>query len=102
MKSAINIFYVSFIFFFLEAQAREIDVKYLGTIKIDGFKCVLTSSSLINEACYQKSSNKLFVSLNGTFYGYCGVDEVLYSNLLQASSLGKFYNEKIRGKFDCR
>jgi len=43
----------------------------------------------------------MLISLNGTLYHYCEIDAGTVSSLLNAPSMGKFYNTSIRGDFDC-
>jgi hypothetical protein len=44
----------------------------------------------------------MLISLNGTFYHYCGIDADTVSSLLNAPSMGRFYNASVKGYFDCR
>jgi KTSC domain-containing protein len=44
----------------------------------------------------------MLINLNGTYYHYCLIDNGTVSSLLNAGSMGRFYNASIKGHFDCR
>jgi hypothetical protein len=49
---------------------------------------------------YDSDSSTLEVTFrNGGVYHYSGVPQELYQGLLQASSLGTFFNEKIKDSY---
>ena len=60
------------------------------------------SSSLVDFAFYDASNEYMIVSLNGTAYHYCGMPDGAWSQFTAASSLGSFYEDRIKGRFDCR
>jgi hypothetical protein len=60
------------------------------------------SSSLVDFAFYDADNGYLIVSLNGTAYHYCGTPGGAWGEFTAASSLGSFYNTRIKGRFDCR
>ncbi len=60
------------------------------------------SSSFVDGVFYDADNGYMIVSLNGTAYHYCGLPASVWSPLTTASSLGSFYNTRIKGRFDCR
>jgi hypothetical protein len=84
------------------SSAESVNVKYQGRISLDGFYCEYTSSSLVDRICYYQQNKYVVVSLNGTYYQYCGVPFSTVNNWLNSNSKGRFYNSYIKGRFDCR
>ncbi len=89
----------------LNAQ-NFVSIKYRhSTVDIDNgyFKCIDTSkSSLVRGACYDKTSKYMIISLRGTNYHYCEMDGKTWNNFKNASSFGRYFNQYIKGRFDCR
>lgn len=84
-------------------KADEVFVKYRGMVDLKHFSCPqIKDSSLVNIICYDEAEKYLLVNLNGTFYHYCGLNEIVYQEWLKADSLGKFYGSRIKGNYDCR
>ena len=44
----------------------------------------------------------MLIALRDTYYHYCGIDSGTVSELMGASSMGRFFNCYIKGQFDCR
>lgn len=85
------------------ALARDVDVKYLGEFDVDQMQCdPITRSTFIEEVCYDNGFGFMIISLKGVFYAYCRVDPATYTDFMGAESMGRYYNAKIRGLFDCR
>lgn len=87
------------------AFAKQVYVKYRGQVDTDNGHFVsykLKASSLVHEIYYDNPNNYLLVSLNGTYYHYCGISENVVSNWVNSSSLGRFYGSYIKGNYDCR
>ena len=85
------------------SHAESVFVKYRGEVDLKPFDCAdITRSSFINRVCYDKRNEYMLISLNGTFYHYCEIDAGTVSSLLNAPSMGQFYNTVIKGEFDCR
>lgn len=61
-------------------------------------------SSAIRHIHYKPELEELSVWFgpDGRRYKYFGVPSVLYEALRQAPSRGRFFNESIRGRFECR
>jgi hypothetical protein len=60
------------------------------------------SSSLVDFAFYDAGNEYMIVSLNGTAYHYCGTPGGAWGEFTAASSLGSFYEGRVKGRFDCR
>jgi hypothetical protein len=92
------------------AAAECVTVKYRdGQVCLDTFKCSETSrSSFVRAICYDASKAYMLINLNGTWYHYCSVDGASVSKLVNAESIGRYYNQYFRsrgsvhGPFDCR
>jgi hypothetical protein len=64
-------------------------------------RCETPNSSFIDEACYDADEEQLTLVLNGRSYTYCGVDEDLFEELVEAASPGRVYNSRIKGRHRC-
>jgi hypothetical protein len=94
---------VIFVLFSVSANAESVTVKYRGVVDLAPFQCTtVTRSSFVNRVCYDKQQQYMLIQLNATYYHYCGIDEGTVSELLAAESVGRFYNARVKGRFDCR
>jgi KTSC domain len=85
------------------APAASVYVKYRGEIDLKAFDCIdIMRSSFIRRVCYDRRNEYMLISLNGTFYHYCAIDAGTVSSLMNAPSMGRFYNASVKGQFDCR
>ena len=85
------------------ADAETVTVKYRGQVELTPFTCDgFTRSSLVKRLCYDTKEEYLLVSLNGIYYHYCEIPLTLVAAWKEATSLGRFYNQQIKGRFDCR
>jgi hypothetical protein len=84
------------------ALAETVNLKYAGPVNLDTFRCENTVSSFVNRVCYQPAARYVIVLLRATYYHYCEVDPGTVTNWLGADSKGRFYNQNIKGRFDCR
>ena len=85
------------------ANAETVMVKYRGPVDTSHFQCEsISRSSLVNRVCYDASNQYMLIALRGTYYHYCGIDGGTVSELMVASSMGRFFNGYIKGRFDCR
>ena len=86
-----------------KTQPEVVTVKYRGPVSLAPFKCdAITRSSFIERVCYDAANSYMLIDLNGTWYHYCEIDASSVSNLMAADSMGRFYNQSIKGRFDCR
>jgi hypothetical protein len=84
-------------------RAESVFVKYRGDVSLNSFDCTdIARSTFINRVCYDQRNEYMLISLNGTFYHYCEIDVGTVSSLLNAPSMGTFYNASIKSNFDCR
>jgi len=44
----------------------------------------------------------MLISLNGTYYHYSRIPRTTVEALIDADSKGRFFNEQVKGRFDCR
>jgi hypothetical protein len=86
------------------AQRSEIvEVKYRGALDLKHFSCTdISRSSFIKKVCYDQGNEYMVISLHGTYYHYCQIDNGTVSSLLDAESMGRYFNQNIKGRFDCR
>jgi len=82
---------------------QTVDVKYRGPVSLAPFACeAITRSSFIKNVCYDAKNTYMLIDLKGTWYHYCEIDQGTVSGLLKAESMGHFFNDSIKGRFDCR
>jgi hypothetical protein len=94
---------VALVFTSVLKSSEIVDVKYRGPVDLKHFACTNTErSSFIKRICYDHSNGYMVISLNGIYYHYCGIDNETVTSLLEADSMGRFYNSAIKGRFDCR
>lgn len=87
----------------LSAHAESVTVKYRGEVDLAPFRCTtIDRSSFVGRVCYDRAHEYMLIQLNGVYYHYCGIDAGTVSDLLAASSVGGFYNVRVKGRFDCR
>ena len=85
-----------------ECKAETVDVKYRGQLDLKPFACTaIERSSFIRRVCYDTANAYMLVSLNGTYYHYCDIDEGTVNLFLAAASMGCFFNASIKGHFAC-
>lgn len=85
------------------SEARTVSVKYRGEISVDAMDCqAVDQSSLVFEVCYSPDDQYMLTDLKGTWYHYCLVDPATVASFRVAQSMGKFFNQNIKGRFDCR
>ncbi|TAI60329.1 KTSC domain-containing protein [Bradyrhizobium sp. Leo170] len=90
------------------AISETVDVKYRGAVDLKPFTCTDTPrSSFIQRVCYDKAESYMLISLRGSYYHYCELPAATFDAFMAASSMGQFYNQKIKGSgsdgpYDCR
>lgn len=83
----------------LSALAESVEVKYRGPVNISSFNCpTLKASSFVNRVCYHQATGYMIVKLRDTYYHYCDVGPSLFKDFIDAPSLGRFYNNAIKGR----
>jgi len=89
-------------------EAETVEVKYRGPVDLKPFICQdITRSSFVNRVCYDKPNQYMLIQLRSTYYHYCEIPDRTVAELLNAPSIGKFYNANIKGSgsdgpYDCR
>ena len=84
------------------ARAERVYVKARGEVDLAPFKCeAVARSPNVKRICYDEKNLYALVSLNGIWYHYCGVTPTTISAWKRSSSKGRYYNDNIRGHFDC-
>src|SRR4030088_2915955 len=85
------------------ALAETVDVKYRGPLDLAPFPCTDgTGSSFIRRICFDKAKSNMVISLNGTYYHYCSIPASTVEALMDANSMGRFFNAQVKGHYDCR
>ena len=86
-----------------KTEPAVVTVKYRGPVNLAPFKCDrVTRSSFVERVCYDAANSYMLIDLTGTWYHYCEIDAGTVSNLMAADFMGRFYNQSIKGRFDCR
>jgi hypothetical protein len=101
----LNFFIFSIVFFSSLANAKTLIVKYRSApvdVTKHGFENFQKQSSVIFNSWYDRKNNYLIINVNGTNYHYCGFGSHEWKSFKNASSLGRFYIQNIKGRFDCR
>ena len=97
-----------FILLTTSASAETVDVKYRGSVDLKPFACQSVSkSSFINRVCYDAANQYMVILLKDTYYHYCELPKATLDSLLNASSMGQYFNANIKGSgkdgpHDCR
>ena len=85
------------------AAAETVNVKYRGPVDLAPFACEFVQrSSLVQRLCYDSREQYVIVNLNGIYYHYCEVPPSVVAAWRSADSMGRFYNQNVKGRFDCR
>ena len=99
----IIVFILAFSFLAFNANAESVSVKYRGAVELAPFKCNwINRSSLVNRLCYDEKETYVVVMLRDTYYHYCEAPKSIVAAWFSASSMGRFYNTYIKGRYDCR
>ena len=61
-----------------------------------------SDSSVVNDAWFDESNQYLVINLQGTAYHYCGLPNAIWNALKAAESMGSYFQDQIKGNFDCR
>jgi hypothetical protein len=89
------------------ADADTVDVTDRGPVDLTPFACTdITRSSLVNRVCYEEAKQVAVVEVRSTYRQFCNVPKATLDTLLDAPSMGQFYNTRIRGdasqgRYDC-
>lgn len=85
------------------ASAETVQVKYRGLVDLAPFECDdVSRSSLVTRLCYDARNKYVVVGLQGVYYHYCIVPASTVAAWRAAPSMGRFFNQSIKGNFGCR
>ncbi|OPY96905.1 KTSC domain-containing protein [Bradyrhizobium sacchari] len=76
-------------------------------VDLGTFECRdITRSTVLQRVCYDSTRQDLVVAAGGTYDRYCGVTPDTVERLLDAPSMGQFFNQNIRreaagSRYDC-
>jgi len=89
-------------FFPSVSSAETVYVKYQGRVNLDRFQCNQLRSSFVHRLCYLPEEKYAVVLLKSTYYHYCRLPSDVVDDWLGAGSKGRYYNRRIKGRYDCR
>ena len=60
-------------------------------------------SSAIRKVGYESSTNTMYIDFEDSdpYYTYCGVPELVFQEFISANSVGRYYHDHIKDKYDC-
>jgi hypothetical protein len=87
--------------FALPAQSELLCPNYGRCVDSAYFTCSPTGSSFVKRVCYSEQHSYMILELRSAQYHHCAVDAKTVSAFLAARSKGRFYRERVSGKFDC-
>jgi KTSC domain len=83
--------------------AETIQTKYCGSFDTAPFDCEdITRSSFIKRVCFDAKRSMILLNLRGVYYCKCGLDEVRVTVFKKAPSMGRYFNEELKGRFHCQ
>lgn len=88
--------------------AETVEVEDQGLVDLASFSCQdVTRSSIVNRVCYDDQSQRMLVQRHTIYHAYCDVPRDIRDGLLNARSMGRFYQTNIEaarghGQFSCR
>ncbi len=61
------------------------------------------TSSAIRKIGYDSSSNRMYIDFEDSdpYYTFCRVPEDVFNSFINANSVGRFYHDNIKDKYDC-
>ncbi|HTN49607.1 MAG TPA: KTSC domain-containing protein [Burkholderiaceae bacterium] len=84
------------------ANAERVYVKARGEVDLASFRCEnIARSENVKRLCYDERESYVLVSLKGIWYHFCGVPATTVTSWKKSASKGRYYNDVIRGNFDC-
>ena len=93
------------LYFLFFSNSGYVNVKYRDdkvNVSTSKFESLDKSDSTVKGAWYDRSNEYLVIKLSGTYYHYCGMPSSAWSGFRSASSLYGYYQDDIKGQFDCR
>ena len=90
---------------FFSPGSGYVKVKYRDdkvNISAANFEPLNNSDSTVKGAWYDSSNKYMIIKLRVTYYHYCDMPSDVWSSLKVASTPYNFYQDDIKGNFDCR
>ena len=90
---------------FFSPSSGYVKVKYRDdkvNVAASNFTALNSSDATVKGAWYDSSNEYMIIKLGSTYYHYCGMPSDTWSSLKIASTPYDFYQEDIKGNFDCR
>ena len=90
---------------FASPGSGYVNVKYRDdkvNISASNFEPLDKSDSIVKGAWYDRVNEYLVIKLGSTYYHYCGMPSSAWSGLKSSASLDEYYQQAIKGNFDCR
>lgn len=79
------------------AEADIVEVRGCGPVDLAPFTCTdITRSTMIGRVCYDASRRYAVIEVRSTYRGFCGIPPAKLNALLNAPSMGQFFNAQIR------
>jgi hypothetical protein len=77
--------------------SETIDVGDRASVNLKDFECRdITRSSIVQRVCYDGDQGRLIVAVNGAYNQYCDLPAATFDALMDAPSMGQFFNRHIR------
>ena len=92
-------------FLFFSSGSGHVKIKYRDdkvNISASNFEPLDKLDPTVKGAWYDGSNEYMVIKLSGTYYHYCGMPSSAWSELKATSSPYEFYQDNIKGNFDCR
>lgn len=92
-------------FIFFSSGSGYVKIKYRDdkvNISRSNFEPLDKSDSTVKGAWYDSSNEYMVIKLSGTYYHYCGMPISAWGDFKIASSPYEYYQDGIKGSFDCR
>ena len=84
-------------------SSELVRVKYRSDpVDVASFQHLPGRGSLVRSAWYDEANRYLLIDLGGTTYHYCDVPNRQWLALASSDSMGSFYNQELKGSYDCR
>lgn len=92
-------------FLFLSSSSGYVKIKYRDdkvNISANNFESLDESDSTVKGAWYDGSNEYMVIKLGSTYYHYCGMPSSAWSAFKTTSSPYVYYQDSVKGNFDCR
>ena len=87
--------------FTVDEPAREWEGTQQYTDAVAKILTFSHSSSFVGQVVYEKATKEMLIVLGDSTYNFCKVPRAIYDGFRKAGSKGKYFNEVIKGAWDC-